>query len=186
MQHQVILHVWIRTYGPFLKLFKIDRLVLRHKLLPDNFLCISMLLIFNFTLFAFLDLGEVEVCSGVWFLGLTQKPKSHYQHWRFPEKEGHIQSIPKNKGTFLFWCLFGLAKGFWNRFRANFSHLQLIGQNLMNGGVRLSHRFLKLRVFQYVPIFNRLPSFWKCLKPLQKSVPLTKHCLCVQVRRKTF
>jgi len=50
-------------------------------------------------------------------------------------KNGHFQSVPKNRDTYPSYCPFGLATGVRNHFCTNFSHLQIIGQNLMSGGV---------------------------------------------------
>ena len=96
-----------------------------------------------------------------------------------PENGDHFQSIPKNLGTFLSWCPFGATEGFWNNFCGIVSHTGFIGQNLMNDGVQLFpdlfdrrptqdpefrrhfHRFLKMKVFNYIVHLQSNPFFLK-------------------------
>jgi len=52
------------------------------------------------------------------------------------EKVTRAKRAPKNRHTCPFCCCrFDLVTDFSEHFRADFPHLQIVGQNLINGGV---------------------------------------------------
>lgn len=145
-------------------------------------------MIFDFLILAFGALKRLK-CAISMLCRLVSSSYSNTQDsWPLMtscQNGDNFQSIPKSQDTFPSWYPSGRAKGFWNHLCTDFSHLQFISQNAMNGGMS-EIQLILLTINRWpdkIPdsvnifivswtwrlstawfIFHRYSSFWKCPK----------------------